>query len=169
MTNVTKQPPLNVPLDAESNSDVESNSEPTAKAAKFDSSDSEMSYDLPSASGAIDPDSSDSEMSYDLPSASGAVTPDFNITGGLKGIDYNSLEFEGLMQFVDVEHPELKAMWDTVVTVTDEEMARIRATADTNIRRKLVTLNCIKSMCRLLLSNATLCGGCFVTNKQFHA
>ena len=149
VTNVTKQPPLNVPLDAESNSDVESNSEPTAKAAKFDSSDSEISYDLPSASG--------------------AVTPDFNITGGLKGIDYNSLEFEGLMQFVDVEHPELKAMWDTVVTVTDEEMARIRATADTNIRRKLVTLNCIKSMCRLLLSNATLCGGCFVTNKQFHA
>ena len=34
-----------------------------------------------------------------------------------------------------------------------KEMARIRATADTNVRRKLVTLNCIKSMCRLLLGN----------------
>ena len=149
-------------------SEVSSN-EPTAKATKLDSSDSQISHDLPSASGAIDAISPDSEVSYDLPPASGTIDPDFNIIGGLKSNDDNVLEFEGLMQFLDVEHPELKAMWDTAVTVTDEEMVRIRATADTNMRRKLVTLNCIKSMCRLLLSNATLCGSCFVTNKQFRA
>ena len=82
-------------------------------------------------------------------------------------LNMEDYEIEGL-GFADPEDPGLKEMWDTAPSISNEEMQRIKNISSAKTQRKVITISCIKQMCRVLVSNATLCSHCYrvVTNTR---
>ena len=77
-------------------------------------------------------------------------------------------ELEGISLFT-AEESELKPMLDTAVTITDAEMQRLDDICDLKTKKKLVMVNCMNQMSRMVASSRTLCLTCDKLISEFRA
>ena len=60
-------------------------------------------------------------------------------------------------------------MQDTALTVSVEEMAAINNIASVSAKKRYIMMNCIKHMCRMVVSNGTVCMGCSDLIQDFRS
>ena len=132
------------------NSDMECNSESSCLSQSADSSDLEHVSKRPRNVMQLLTDS-ESDPNGDQ--------------GGIRG---GCDELDGFC-LLTPEEPEWKAMQDTALTVSVEEMAAINNIASVSAKKRYIMMNCIKHMCRMVVSNGTVCMGCSDLIQDFRS